>query len=256
MDSIYPVLSGALAQEKKLEVITNNLANVGTTGFKKDIAVFEGLTPHVMNAPGTEIQPLGTLFGADATFGHLQQISTDFSSGPIQVTGEPLDLAIHGEGFFAVQAPDGVRYTRNGHFTLDAGGQLVTMGGHPVLGSAGPINLPPGVVTIDAVGNISVKGGEAGATVVEIDVLPVFTVSNPQDLRKTGQGLFEVVGGSAVPFLEGRVQQGAIEGSNVNPVEEMVAMIEVMRLYEAAQKAMQTADEITAKASNEIGVIG
>ncbi|MFQ5588120.1 MAG: flagellar basal-body rod protein FlgF [Nitrospiria bacterium] len=255
MDSIYPVLSGALAQEKRLEIITNNLANVGTTGFKKDVAVFEGLTPDIPPTAGTATQPLNPLIGADATFGRLKAVSTDFSSGPIQVTGEPLDLAIQGEGFFAVQTPAGVRYTRNGHFTLDAGGQLVTMRGDAVLGSAGPINLPPGVVAIDTSGAISVKGAEAGAAVVEIDLLPIFTVSNPENMKKVGAGLFEVVGGSAVPSLEGRIQQGAIEGSNVNPVEEMVAMVEVMRLYEAAQKAMQTADEIAAKAANEVGVI-
>ncbi len=255
MSSIYPVLSGALAQEKKLEVITNNLANVGTTGFKKDVAIFEALTPILTDAPGTEIQANNILLGADASFGLLKQVSTDFSEGAIQVTGEPLDLAIHGEGFFALETPEGQRYTRDGHFTLDAEGQLVNMRGYPVVGSGGPISLPPGVVSIDASGNISVKGTEAGATLVEIDLLPIFTVSNSENLRKTGGGLFEVISGSAEPFFEGRMQQGAIEGSNVNPVEEMVAMIQVMRLYEAAQKAMQTADEISGKAANDIGVV-
>ncbi len=256
MNSIYPVLSGALAQEKRLELITNNLANVSTGGFKKDVAVFEGLTPLLTNAAGTAIQPLSHLLGADATFGLLKQVSTDYSAGPIQVTDEPLDIAIQGEGFFAVQSPEGVRYTRNGHFTLDANGQLVTTAGLPVLGSGGPITLPPGIVSINSNGNISVRGVEAGATVTEVDVLALYTVSNPKQLRKVGGSLFEVVSGTAVPSTEGRVRQGALEGSNVNPVEEMVAMIEVMRLYEAAQKAMQTADDIAGKAANEIGRLG
>lgn len=278
MNSIYPVLSGALAQEKRLELITNNLANVGTNGFKKDVAVFEGLTPHLPEAAGTTFSPFGSpfgpLMGADATFGYLKEVSTDFSAGPMRITGEPLDIAIQGEGFFAVQSPEGVRYTRNGRFTLDKDGQLVTSAGFPVLGSGGPINLPPGVVSVDSNGNISVRGIEANATAVEIDQLPVYTLNNGSGtstlnngsgigtlsnqalLRKAGGSLFEIIAGTAIPSIEGRVQQGAIEESNVNAVEEMVAMIEVMRLYEAAQKAMQTADEIAAKSANEIGVVG
>ncbi|NOY84741.1 MAG: flagellar hook-basal body complex protein [Nitrospirae bacterium] len=120
MNSIYPVLSGALAQEKRLELITNNLANVSTSGFKKDIAVFEGLTPLSTDAAGTNVQFQTRLLGSDSTFGLLKTVETDFSAGAIQITDEPLDLAIQGEGFFAVQSPEGVRYTRNGHFTLDS----------------------------------------------------------------------------------------------------------------------------------------
>ncbi len=132
MNSIYPVLSGALAQEKRLELITNNLANVNTSGFKKDVAVFEGFTPLLTDAAGTEVQPHSRLLGSDSTFGLLKKVSTDFSAGAIQMTEEPLDLAIEGEGFFQVQTTEGVRYTRNGHFTLDADRQLVTPSGYPV----------------------------------------------------------------------------------------------------------------------------
>ncbi|MEC4678009.1 MAG: flagellar basal-body rod protein FlgF [Nitrospirota bacterium] len=253
MNSIYPVLSGALAQEKRLELITNNLANVSTSGFKKDIAVFEGLTPLSRDAAGTNVQFQARLLGSDSTFGLLKTVETDFSAGAIQITDEPLDLAIQGEGFFAVQSPEGVRYTRNGHFTLDSGRQLVTTSGYPVLGSGGPISFPPGIVTIDSSGNISVRGSEAGATIIAVDILPVYTVSNPNNLKKVGGSLFKVVNGTAVPSIEGQIQQGALEGSNVNPVEEMVAMISVMRHYEAAQKAIQTADDIAGKAANEIG---
>lgn len=256
MNSMYPVLSGALAQEKRLELITNNLANVSTSGFKKDFAVFEGLTPLLTDAAGTEVQPHSRLLGADSTFGLLKEVRTDFSAGAMQMTGEPLDLAVQGEGFFAVQSPEGVRYTRNGHFTLDRDGQIVTLSGFPVLGSGGPITLPPGTVTIDSSGSVSVRGFEAGAIVSEIDVLPIFKVSNPAQLRKVGGSLFEVISGTAVPSEEARVLQGALEQSNVNPVEEMVAMIQVMRLYEAAQKAIQTADDIAGKAANEIGRLG
>ncbi len=255
MDSIYPVLSGALAQENRLELITNNLANVSTSGFKKDFAVFEGLTPIVDGSPGTPLDANSILLGADATFGTLKDVLTDFSPGQIQITGEPLDVAIEGEGFFSVQAPEGVRYTRNGRFTLNAQGQLVTTKGVPVLGVAGPITLPAGSVTINSDGVIFVKGTDAGGDPLEIDVLPIYTFPNLQGLEKVGGSLFNAVSGGAIPSLNGHLRQGALEASNVNSVEEMVAMIEVMRLYEAAQKAIQTADTIAAQAANEIGTV-
>jgi flagellar basal-body rod protein FlgG len=251
MDAIYPVLSGALAQEKRLEVIANNLANVNTAGFKRDQPLFEaiGLPPGPSAGVDGSIRP-------SPTFERLHQISTDFTPGVVRTTGEPLDLAIEGEGFFSVQTPQGVRYTRGGSFTIDAQGQLTTQDGFPVLGTGGPITLPPGLIQIDAEGRISVKGTEVGAQPTEVDLLPIFRFSDPSRLKKVGQTLFEAEGGDAVPFPEGRMRQGALEGANVNPVEEMVAMIAVMRLYESAQKAIQTADEVAAKAANEVGRIG
>jgi len=251
MEAIYPVLSGALAQEKRLEVITNNLSNVGTNGYKKDVAVFEALTPEDGQATGAA--------DSNATFapayGHFSRTILDLSSGVIRTTGQPLDVAIEGPGFFAVQSPQGIRYTRNGHFSLDTDGQLVTSSGLPVLGSGGPITFPAGSVAIGPDGRISVVGGEAGPTPIEIDLLPVYTFAKPDQLQKIGGSLFSAKSNAAVPSTEGVLRQGALEGSNVNPVEEMVAMIEVMRLYESAQKAIQTADQIAGKVSNEIGQV-
>jgi flagellar basal-body rod protein FlgG len=248
MDAIYPVLSGALAQEKRLEVITNNLANINTAGFKKDHPLFEaiGLPSGPSAGPSGSIAP-------GPTFESLHRVFTDLSSGPIRVTGEPLDIAIEGDGFFSVQTPAGVRYTRGGNFTIDAQGQITTHDGFPLLGTGGPITLPPGSVQIDAEGRLSVKGTEVGAQPIEIDTLALYRFSDPSRLRKVGQTLFEAEEGGAIPFLEGRMHQGALEGANVHPVEEMVAMMTVMRLYESAQKAIQTADEIAAKAANEVG---
>lgn len=248
MDAIYPVLSGALAQEKRLEVITNNLANVNTAGFKKDHPLFEGIGL----PPGPNAGLSGSITPGP-TFEILHHVFTDFSSGPIRMTGEPLDIAIEGEGFFSVQTPGGVRYTRGGSFTLDAQGQITTHDGFPLLGTGGPITLPPGSIQIDAEGRLSVKGTEVGAQPTEVDTLALYRFSDPSQLKKVGNTLFESAGGGAVPFPEGRVSQGALEGANVNPVEEMVAMITVMRLYESAQKAIQTADEVASKAANEVG---
>ena len=246
MELAYPVLSGAVAQQAKMELITNNLANVGTTGFKKDIAVFMGTTAPQIGETDSITDP--------ATFGSLSHTVTDFSSGAIKVTGDPLDVAIEGDGFFAISTPQGTRYTRNGNFTLNADG-LLSLGEFPVEGGGGPITLPAGQVLIDPEGKISVKGVEAGAEPIEIDRIPVYTFAKPGDLKKVGGSLFEVVGGGATPSIEAHVRQGALEASNVNPVEEMVAMIEVMRLYESSQKAIQTADEIAAKTANELGTL-
>jgi len=251
MDGIYQVLSGALAQEKRLEVITNNLANINTSGFKKDIALFEGMTGAGRE---TTASPESQLSPASPMFSSINRIITDFSAGPIRMTGEPLDVAIAGEGFFAVQTPVGIRYTRNGHFTLNAAREIVTQSGFQILGSGGPISLPTGNIMINSEGRISVKDSETiGGAPVEIDLLPIFRFENSEVLQKVGASLFDTGEAVAVPSTEGRIQQGALEGSNVNSVKEMVAMIAVTRRYEAAQKAMQTADQIAAKAANEIG---
>lgn len=249
MNSVYPVLSGALAQEKRLEVITNNLANVSTTGFKKDIAIFEGIISEADSLSGEGSE------GITTTYGSLKEIVTDLSPGIIRSTGEPLDVAIEGKGFFSVQTPEGVRYTRNGSFTLNAEG-LLTLGTFPVLGSGGPISLPVGEVIIDSNGTVMVRGVEAGAAPIEVALLSTFEFPDPSSLKKVGGTLFKVVDGTVPSASEsGRLLQGALEGSNVNPVEEMVQMVQVMRLYEAAQKAIQTADEIQAKSANEIANI-
>ncbi|MFQ5596608.1 MAG: flagellar basal-body rod protein FlgF [Nitrospiria bacterium] len=250
MESVYPVLSGALAQEKRMEVIANNLANAATSGFKKDVPVFEGVMASVDPLRVSAEGPIDPV----AAFGILKQVVTDLSPGVIRTTSAALDVAIEGKGFFSVQTPEGLRYTRNGHFTINSEGFLA-LGDFPVLGSGGPITLPPGDIIIQADGRISVKGVEAGAEPVEIDLLPIYRFSSPGDLKKVGKNFFEAVNETAVPSLDGQLRQGALEGSNVNPVEEMVAMIEVMRLYEASQKAIQTADEIQGKVSNEIAAV-
>lgn len=247
MAGIYEVLSGALTQEKRLEVITNNLANVNTVGFKKDRPLFEEIHPL-----GADPAPSGSGVSPVPVYAALRDIIPDLSAGPIRTTGEPLDVAVEGEGFFSIQTPQGVRYTRGGSFTLDAQGQLVTQSGFPVLGTGGPITLPPGSVNIDSDGKISVKGTEVGAQATEVDTLPIVQFPESVRLKKVGETLFEANGAGA-PSIEGRLLQGALEGSNVNPVEEMISMIQVSRLYESAQKAIQTADEVASKAANDVG---
>ncbi|MBI3594048.1 MAG: flagellar basal-body rod protein FlgF [Nitrospirae bacterium] len=243
MDALYPVLSGALTQEKNLEVITNNLANLNSSGFKKDFPILSALDPLGFDQPNLN-------GGKDPlpTYGFLDGISTDFSPGVIKQTGEPLDVAIDGENFLSVQTPAGVRYTRNGSLSLNSEGQIVTQSGYPVLGSSGPITLPPGRVNIDDEGRVSVEG-------IEIDSFQLVQFGDLKSLKKMEGTLFEAFGVTATPAIEKRVQQGFLEGSNVNPVEEMVAMIRIMRLYEASQKVIQSTDEMASKASNDLGKV-
>ncbi|MFZ5861405.1 MAG: flagellar basal-body rod protein FlgF [Nitrospirota bacterium] len=241
MEGAYPVLSGAMAQEKRLELITNNLANLNTTGFKRDHAVFgvvqaAGAGLVGAETPSAEVPPV---------FNALAMVATDFGPGAIRTTGDPLDLAIDGEGFFVVETPNGPRYTRDGHFTLDTEGRVVTMSGYPVLGSGGAITLPVGTVAVDSDGRMTVDGAE-------VDTVRVVEVSDPTRLRKVGDNVFEG-GGQSETEVVGRIRPGALESSNVNPVAEMTAMIEVMRLYEAAQRAIQTTDAVVGKAVNEVG---
>jgi flagellar basal-body rod protein FlgG len=241
MEGAYPILSGALAQEKRLEIITNNLANLNTTGYKKDRAVFGVVSLGPAESPPGTGEPLGPA----PVFSALSLVTTDFAPGAMRTTGDPLDMSIDGEGFFVVDTPTGPRYTRDGHFTLDAEGRLVTSGGFPVLGTGGPITLPLGKVTVDSDGRISVDGAE-------IDTLRVVQLDDSARLRKVGGNLFDG-GGQPEAAVVGRIRPGALESSNVNPVEEMTTMIEVMRLYEAAQKVIQTTDAVVGKAVNEVG---
>ncbi|HET6466575.1 MAG TPA: flagellar basal-body rod protein FlgF [Nitrospiria bacterium] len=246
MDSIYPALSGALALEKRLEIISNNVANVNTTGFKRSLAIFSGLDGD--RQPGSSMPPVA--------FETFDRVVYDYSSGPMRQTDAPLDLAIEGDGFFGVQTPEGVRYTRNGHFKMDDQGRIITSQGFPVLGGGGPITLPLGRVLVDSDGRISVAESESNGQRTEIDVLPVMVTQDPSGLVPVGESLFKASDGTAMSPAEGQILQGSLEGSNVNPVEEMVSMIQVLRLYEAAQKTINTADEAAAKASTEVGKVG
>ncbi len=238
---IYPVLSGGIAQERRLDILTNNLANLRTTGFKKDYPTF------MVETPATDLpvvnQGLNPL-GRDQFFVGMEGSFTDYSPGTIQQSGNTLDLAIEGDGFFVVETPEGPRYSRSGNFTLDGGGQLITLEGEPVSGENGPIILPAeGKIEVDGEGRVSVNGSE-------INRLRIVDFPHPYELKKISANLFAAEG--EVPAENYRVLQGAIESSNVNGLKEMTSLIEVLRAYESYQKAMRSLDELTEKA-NEVG---
>lgn len=240
---IYTALSGGIAYEKMLDLISNNVANINTSGFKADRPVFKvDVPPQTPEIPDSNEQQ-DTQPANDKFYTEIDSLFTDFSPGVIKQTGNILDLAIEGDGFFVIDTSDGPRYTRSGNFTLNASNMLTTIDGYMVMGENGPIILEQGKITIDSEGRVSVNGSE-------VNRLRVVEFERPYNLVKDHGNMF--AGSGERPAERYKVLQGAIELSNVNPVKEMASMIAVLRGYESYQKVMTTMDETSARA-NEVG---
>lgn len=351
---LYTAATGLIVNQRKMDVISNNLANGNTTGFKKDIAITESF-PDVLLSKlngkpdmdnhkpftgvrteendgvytlsidsgyfrvqtptgishnrelrfivdedgylkthykdhmdirkthgenyvlGRDGQPIrvedgniniddqgnitsnGAVVGSLVTFPHprvigtissgvrFDKIVTDFTQGNLMETGNSLDFALQGEGFFKVQSPNGVLYTRDGSFTISDSGELITTEGYHVLGEDGIINLNGREFTIDERGNV-IQDGRI------IDRLAVVNIGNKEYLRKQGYNLYRILEGVEAeeePY-QGQVLRGYLEGSNVNTIREMVEMITLQRNYETSQKLISAHDEMLGKAVNEI----
>jgi len=250
---LYAAVSGSLAHEKRLAILTNNLANANTVGFKADRPVFqvEPLPDVVGPLAASEVSPLvmtslNRLQGRDSAQTRLSAMHTNFTQGDLRTTGNPLDVALEGGGFFAVQTADGVAYTRQGTFSLNPEGVVVTAQGLPVLGDKGPLRLPQGKIEIDATGQV-----RAGGTVV--DRLRVVDLPQPYTLEKQGDSLFRsVVPAPPETTAKAVVRQGVIETANVEPVRLLVSVIETSRAYEAYQKVIQAFNDTAGRAVNDI----
>jgi flagellar basal-body rod protein FlgG len=240
VNGLPSAVSGMHALWQRQEVVANNLANVSTPGFKKDDLL---LVPAVSPPAQT------TAAGGPPSSALPPTIQwTDHTQGLIHATGRELDVALNGSGFLAVQTPAGTRYTRNGTLNVGPGGFLVTPSGARVLGDGGPIAVPPGRITIGTAGEVQVDGKTVGT-------LQVAEFPKPYRFFKEGDSLFVPASPDASPrpATGTAVVSGALEGSNVNPVEAMVSMIEILRTYEAAQKVIQMTDDVNRQAANEIG---
>jgi len=232
------------AQGERLAVLANNLANVTTGGFKADhLEFFQSLSSPRAVGPVSPTGPAAPLLAPPAA-----QTRTDFSPGSLRQTGNPLDLAIDGSGFFVVRAASGLRLTRAGSFTLSSDGSLIAPDGAAVLDAGRqPIKLPDrGAIEIDTTGRVLVDGAEVGQVLV---------VDPPRDqLTKDGGTRFaappEV---PLTPAPNARVTQGFVEGSNVNAVLTMIEMIDALRVYESAQRAARSQDETLGRAVNDVG---
>lgn len=256
--ALYTAASGMKAQETNIDVISNNLANVNTTGYKKSLASFQDLFYQSVVEPGaatsnTTKNPTGIQIGLGVKTASVQKV---FSQGDLQNTNNPLDVAIEGDGFFQVQMPDGsIAYTRSGSFRLTEDGTIVNADGY---------TIDPGV-TIDATAeSITIaKNGDVfqktpgNATATQVGTFTAVRFPNNAGLKPVGQNLYIETQSSGTPttgtFSEngfGRVSQGFLESSNVSVVEQVVNMITAQRAYEASSKGITTSDEMLSQAIN------
>lgn len=227
---IYPPLAGALALERRLDVLSHNIGNVQTTGFKKDRPVFATVLGQTFNPPvaGIDLFPL------------IEGLPPDRSQGVLAFSGEPLDVALQGDGFLVAETPEGLRYYRGGKLHRNAAGNLVTHNGDPLVGKRKAIKLPPGEIVIDSTGTISVNN-------VTVDTLRLDQVPKGVDIAKVGN-LYWTVPDKTTRAKGTIVHQGMLEKSNVNPSLDMVELIKVTREYEQMQKAIRAMDEMASQA--------
>jgi len=235
-------LSYQLAAFRSMDVIANNIANASTPGYKRESARFEEF---VQQVKPSETQKGGQTLSFVKDAGVLR----DLSGGRLENTGARYDVAINGDGYFAVQTAAGERYTRNGHFTLNADGNIVTESGDPVLGDGGPITIAPddGDISIGTDGTISGKNGQIGK-------MRLVDFANPRDLQKQGDSLYST-SQTANPATGAVLAQGMLEGSNVQPVVEISRMIEVMRSYEATSTLEKSAADMKRQAVQKLGTV-
>lgn len=275
---LYTGASGMVVQMNRMDEIANNLANVDLNGYKKDIAVekaFPEMLMRRMNDDAVYKFPIGSvdsapIVGTIGTGVETNEVYTNFSQGPMKQTENDFDMALEGNGFFTVQAPQGERLTRNGAFLINNDGYLVTKSGDFVLGENGPIKLKKNNFVVDQDGVVWQNATFAAddrrlvsqeenqwENIERVDRLRVVDVTRKRYLQKQGDshwratdesGPATVIGPEARP----KVRQGFLEGANVNAVTEMVEMIEVNRAYDANQRTVQTEDTLIGRLWNEV----
>lgn len=257
-DSMFSGLFGALTNEYRMANIANNLANVNTAGYKRDVLSFKDTFR--MFAHDIVMEPVNNI-RSEKLFPDPQHLArpriaqskTDYSQGAMKYTGDPMDVAIAGEGFFTFNVNGQNFYSRDGHFMVDAEGRLVTPQGFAVLGQGGSeISIPQGTKNVHLASD-----GVLYADDTPVGQIQVTTVDNLEGLQKVGQNLYRIREGSGAAETAApertTLEQGYLETSNVEVVYEMVNMIEAQRQFEAYQKVMQTSDALDREATNKIG---
>lgn len=259
MQSIYTPMSGALAQEKVLSIIANNLANMNTAGFKGDTVTFKLLEPQPEKNYATPLPPANfkvnfedvmPLRGNEFAYVGVADVQRDLTQGPAVNTGNRTDLMIEGKGFFEINTPDGPRYTRSGNFNLSPEGILVTPSGHPVLGERGAIAMKSGEFEIN-------RRGEVYQNNTFIDRIQLHAFKNDVALERVGNNYFYFGGAPDEKTIlkDPVMSQGMLEGSNVSAIKNLTAMIVAHRSYEAYQKTISNYDKMMDKSSNAIGEV-
>jgi flagellar basal-body rod protein FlgF/flagellar basal-body rod protein FlgG len=226
MDSgFYAACTGLLAKTDALDLTASNMANLGTTGYKAQMEFYSSLEASMGN------RRLSPLNQAVNDYGVLGGTAVDLKTGEFQKTGNDLDLAVEGSGFFVIQTPEGTRYTRNGNFHTDAAGRLLTATGDQVMGEEGPVELPSGAITISSDGTIS----QQGAVVAQLKFV---TFKPGTSLTPEGNSYYQAPAESEQPADDPRLSQGMLEGSNLNPVGAAVSLITLQRHAQLLEQAL------------------
>lgn len=275
---LYTGASGMIAQMGRIDVLSNNLANVNTPSYKRDTPILKAFPEMLMrriNDDGVRTIPSGSydlmpVIGKLGTGVEVNEVYTRFTQGAFKQTQNDFDLALEGEGFFSVQTDEGERYTRNGSFLIDKDGFLVTKDGYKVMGENGLIQIKKNNFMVDEDGNVfenieysndpmrlvSMEENEWNQTVL-LDRLKVVNFPRLRYVKKVGESIYRETEYSEKAYIieneRPKVRQGFLEASNVNPVIEMVNLIEVHRNYEANQKIIQAHDAALGKVINEVG---
>lgn len=250
---LYTAYTGMVQQQKRMEVVTNNLANSDTNGYKKEGATSVSFSDVYASKIKDESEFfLNRRIGTMNMGAKIGETYTNFDEGPIEVTDNDYDFALDGKGFFQISYTNkagetSTKYTRDGSFTLTREGYLVTDDGDFVLGENGPIQLDVNYETsVDSLGNIYQNSQR-------VDQFALVDFADYNYLSHYGENFYDMVEGGIVQPAECKVVQGVLEASNINVVEEMVSMIQIQRNYESNQKVIQSIDETLDKAVNQVG---
>ncbi len=266
---LYAAASGALVAQSQADNVANNLANVTSSGFKQTLLQIESAPSldiyRIQTDPGHAAGralpgvPVAVPIGALGTGAQIYDTPEDFAQGPLQQTGNRLDLALTGANqFFTIATPNGVRYTRDGQFTLDANGTLRTMDGNPVLGTTGRpvvVNAQQGPLTFNTDGTVTQapQAGQTAAASTQVGTLQIASFNNLNALRKEGDNNFVDTGGAQPAATQNvSVQQGSLEKSNGNVVRAMVDLITAERWFDANERAMKAEDDATSQDINNV----
>jgi flagellar basal-body rod protein FlgF len=253
MDSgLYAAYSGLLARTQSLDTASNNLANAGTSGFRAQRDYFRGVLAGSISNTGLGSSQVGQ---AVNDYGVLGGNGLDLTQGQLTATGNPLDLAVNGTGFFAVQTPQGVRYTRDGAFERSADGVLQTKSGEAVLNAQGqPITVPTGTVLVSSDGTVSVSAPDGTSTIA--GQVAVFTFADPTALSAEGTNRFVAGQGQQAIAATGSITQGSLEGANQDVIHGTMQLVLTQRQAEMMQKAMSVFNnEFDKTAGEELGKV-
>jgi flagellar basal-body rod protein FlgF len=243
MDNSFMVgLSAQQVLRQRMDVTANNLANMTTAGFKAERLVMRELSERPAAASDNP---------AEIAFVDAWMLQRDFSTGPLEQTGNPLDLAIEGEGFFVVQTADGEAYTRDGRFALNDQGEVITHTGQLVLGEGGPLAIDPeaGPISVSREGTLSQNGTQVGT-------FRTVAFDTPAALEKVGDNLWRATDEQPRAPENSRIAAGFVEGSNVNAVAELTQMIEISRAYQAVSRMIAESDELRSTSIETLSQVG